>query len=122
MRILICDDNKDAAMVLGVLFSSERHDVYICHDGASCVEKAREWHPDVGLVDIGMPGLNGYDVARAIRQMDFGHDVLLVAITGWGAREDVQAASDAGFDLHLLKPANSDRLLRLVESGRRPRT
>lgn len=116
MRILICDDNRDAATTLGMLVASDRHEVYLCHDGRSCVEKAREWHPHIAFLDIGMPGMTGFAVAKAIRQMDFGHQVLLVAVTGYGSHEDVQMAMEAGFDLHLTKPADPARLLRLVAS------
>lgn len=121
MRILICDDNRDAAMTLGLLLGTERHDTFICHDGVSCVQKARDWRPHICLLDIGMPGMTGYSVARAIRDMDFGKDVLLVAITGYGSKEDARIAMEVGFDLHLVKPADAGRLLRLVSdraSGR----
>lgn len=114
MRILICDDNRDAAVTLGMLFDSRRHEIYVCHDGITCVEKARQWRPEIALLDIGMPGMTGYSVARAIRDMAFGKEVLLIAITGYGAKEDVRMAMEAGFDLHLLKPADPSRLLRLV--------
>jgi CheY-like chemotaxis protein len=118
MRVLVCDDNVDAAATLAVLLSHNRHDVRVCNDGATCVEKTREWRPQVALIDIGMPGLNGYEVARAIRRMDIGQDVLLIAVTGWGKEEDVRAARAAGFDMHFTKPADAAKLLGAVGSAR----
>jgi CheY-like chemotaxis protein len=118
MRVLVCDDNVDAAATLAVLLSHNRHEVCVCNDGSSCVEKTREWRPQVALIDIGMPGLNGYEVARAIRRMDIGRDVLLIAVTGWGQEEDVRAARAAGFDLHFTKPAEAAKLLGAVSSAR----
>jgi CheY-like chemotaxis protein len=118
MRVLVCDDNVDAAATLAVLLSHNRHEVRICNDGSSCVERTREWRPQVALIDIGMPGLNGYEVARAIRRMDVGRDVLLIAVTGWGKEEDVRAARAAGFDMHFTKPADAAKLLGAVGTAR----
>jgi DNA-binding response OmpR family regulator len=119
MRVLICDDNEDAANTLGVLLRLERHHVVVCHDGFACVEEARRFKPEVTVIDIGMPGMSGYQVATAIRAMKFGGEVLMLAYTGWGTADDVRMAIDAGFDLHLTKPADAERLVRLVKRGRR---
>jgi CheY-like chemotaxis protein len=119
MRILVCDDNVDAAATLGLLLGG-RHEVYLCHDGRSCVEKARGWRPHVALLDIGMPDMTGYAVAAAIRKMEFGSDVLLVAITGYSLPEYKRVAQDAGFDLYLTKPADLETLLGAV-NGREAR-
>jgi CheY-like chemotaxis protein len=116
MRILICDDNADAAQTLGALLGSERHEAFICLDGRACIEKALEWKPEVALLDIGMPGMSGYAVAKAMRAEDLGHKVLIIAITGYGSPQDIQLAMDAGFDLHLVKPADPARILRAVSN------
>ncbi len=114
MRVLICDDNPDAASSLEMLVASDRHETCVCADGASCVEKARSWQPGIALLDIGMPGMTGYEVAREIRAMQFGKDVLLVAITGWGTAQDVATAKEAGFDMHFTKPADPRKILSVV--------
>ena len=116
MRILICDDNADAAQALGALLGSERHETFICHDGGSCIDKALEWKPGVALLDIGMPDMTGYAVAKAMRAEDLGRKVLLIAVTGYGTPQDIQLAMDAGFDLHLVKPADPARILRAVSN------
>jgi CheY-like chemotaxis protein len=114
MRILICDDNMDAAFSIEVLLSLERHETHVCNDGQSCIQKARLWKPQVAFLDIGLPEMSGYAVARAVRALDFGSEVLLVAVTGWGAPEDVRLAKEAGFDLHFTKPADPVALLKVV--------
>jgi len=116
MRILICDDNADAAQTLGALLGSERHETFICHDGRSCIDKALEWKPEVALLDIGMPDMTGYAVAKAMRAEDLGSKVLIIAVTGYGSPQDIQLAMDAGFDLHLVKPADPARILRAVSN------
>ena len=119
MRVLICDDNPDAADTLGALLTIERHETFTCYDGAACVVKARTWRPQIVLLDIGMPGMNGYDVARAIRALPFGKEVFLVAVTGYGSEADKLLATEAGFDLHLVKPPEAARLLKAIESRAR---
>src|SRR2546423_7331794 len=84
IRILLCDDNADAADTLRLLLESEGHDAQVCHSGLACIEKARHWQPHLVLVDIGLPDVSGYAVAKEIRRMPFGRDVTLVAFTGHG--------------------------------------
>ena len=115
MRVLICDDNRDAADVLAAVLQTSGHDVCVCYDGPGCVEKATSWRPQVALLDLGMPRMSGYEVAQHIRQMDFGRSALLVAITGYGTQEDRRLTEQAGFDLHLTKPAAAQGVLDLIE-------
>jgi PAS domain S-box-containing protein len=113
LRILVADDNADAAETLAVLLEMEGHVVRVVADGEEAVETARRFQPDVALLDIGMPKLNGYEVASALRRADAARPVL-VAITGWGQRDDLRRAADAGFDHHLVKPVDADKLLGLI--------
>jgi len=121
LRVLICDDNEDAAQTLSMLVGIDRHETRVCRDGASCIATAHEWRPQIGLIDIGMPQIDGYDVARAIRK-ELGSAVLLIAVTGFAGAEDVEAAKRAGFDLHFPKANDPEALLQLVRGGasRRP--
>jgi PAS domain S-box-containing protein len=113
-RILIADDNVDAANSLGQLLELLGNDVSIAHDGLQAVEEAEAFLPDVILLDIGMPKLNGYDACRRIRQQPWGSDALLVALTGWGQDEDKRRSKDAGFDVHLVKPVDLGALKKLL--------
>ncbi len=103
-RILIADDNVDNADTLAMMLRAMGHEVCVARDGAAALHEAEHFAPDVALLDIGMPQLNGYDVARAIRAAPWGRDLLLVALTGWGQDEDRRRSHDAGFDHHLVKP------------------
>jgi PAS domain S-box-containing protein len=109
-RVLVADDNRDAADSLAMLLSLARHDVRVAYSGREAVALARTFRPDVALLDIGMPELDGYDVARALRKESWGANVWLVALTGWGQEEDKQRACDAGFDHHLTKPVDPETL------------
>jgi two-component system, sensor histidine kinase len=104
MRVLIADDNRDAAESLGLLLRMTRHEVRIALDGEAATAAAREFHPDVALLDISMPKRDGFDVARDIRREPWGASVYLVALTGWGQEKDRRLAREAGFDAHLVKP------------------
>jgi PAS domain S-box-containing protein len=104
-RVLVVDDNVDAAESLAALLQLEGHDTRIAHDGDSALRIAAEFHPRVVFLDIGMPGKDGYQVARELRTQDATRDAILVALTGWGAQEDRARSRDAGFDHHLTKPA-----------------
>ena len=115
MRVLICDDNEDARQTMSLLVGMERHETRVCPDGPSCVALAREWRPHVGLIDIGMPGMDGYQVARQIRAV-LGNEILLIAVTGFAAAEDVQAAKRAGFDMHFPKANDPVDLLDLFRA------
>jgi PAS domain S-box-containing protein len=109
-RILVADDNRDAADSLAMILEMAGHDVRVVHDGRSALSVAHSFRPDAVLLDIGMPQLNGYEVARALRQEPWGPDLVLVALTGWGQESDRQQAADAGFDRHFTKPVDPDAL------------
>ncbi|AKJ27234.1 chemotaxis protein methyltransferase CheR [Caldimonas brevitalea] len=109
-RILVVDDNRDAAESLAVLLRLGGRDVALAHDGEAALQEVRRYAPDVVLLDIGMPGMSGYEVARRIRSRPRGQQVCLVALTGWGQEDDKQRALAAGFDAHLTKPVDAQTL------------
>ncbi len=113
-RVLVVDDNRDAAESLGLLLGLSGHDARVAFDGDEALRIAEDWRPDVVLLDIGMPGQSGYDVARRIRASAWGRGVVLVATTGWGGAEDKRRAVEAGFDHHLTKPVDARDLRRLL--------
>jgi len=115
-RILVVDDNADAADSLGMLLEVRGDQVRVAYDGLEALAAEAEFHPEVVLLDIGMPKLSGYDVAKRIRAAR-GDAVLIVAITGWGQEEDRQRARDAGFNHHFTKPVDFERLLELIDRG-----
>jgi CheY-like chemotaxis protein len=121
-RILVVDDNQDSADSLAMLMELHGHDVSIAHDGQSALESAEQERPDVVLLDIGLPVLNGHDVCRRIRQQPWGQGMVLIALTGWGQDEDRRRSQEAGFDGHLVKPVDHRRLLALLASLTEPRT
>ena len=114
LRILIVDDNRDAATSLAMLLEMSGNQTITAHDGVAAVETAAAFHPDVILLDIGLPGLSGYEVARRIRSEPWSERVTLVAITGWGESEDRQRSTEAGFDAHLVKPIDHAALMKLL--------
>jgi PAS domain S-box-containing protein len=118
-RILIVDDNRDAADTLGLLLKNLGNEVHIAHDGLEALGAAEEFQPDVVLLDIGMPKMNGYDAARRIRAVR-GAGVVLIAVTGWGQDEDRRRSAEAGFDHHLTKPVNLAALQALLATADRP--
>lgn len=103
-RILVVDDNRDAASSLAMMLTMMGNETQTAHDGLEALEVAVAFRPDVILLDIGMPRLNGYDAARRIRQEAWGKNVVLVALTGWGQEEDRRRSEEAGFDNHMIKP------------------
>ncbi len=105
LRVLVVDDNIDSADLLALVVGRLGHTVRTAHDGDSAAEAFRAFAPDVALLDVGLPGTNGYELARAFRR-EMGSAVCLVAITGWGQDEDRRRAREAGFDCHLVKPAD----------------
>lgn len=109
-KVLIADDNRDAADSLRMLLMVGGYDVRVAYDGAEALELAKVHQPDAVLLDIGMPGLTGYEVAQAIRRESWGASALLVALTGWGQQEDKERALSAGFDNHFTKPVNSQSI------------
>ena len=113
-RVLIVDDNVDAAESLGELLAFAGHDVRTAHGGTAGVVAAAEFRPDVMLLDLGMPKLNGYEAARRVRAEPWGASVVLVALTGWGSAEDRRKTHAAGFDHHFVKPVESGAILKLL--------
>jgi signal transduction histidine kinase/CheY-like chemotaxis protein len=113
-RVLVVDDNRDAAETLGELLSLEGHEVALAHDGPSGLARFRELTPEVVLLDIGLPGMDGCQVARAIRGQRGGETTRLIAVTGYGSRADRERTRAAGFDHHLVKPVDVDEVTRLV--------
>src|SRR5437879_2259191 len=109
-RILVVEDNADARDMLLALLTLDRHEVVTAADGPAGVDAALRLRPNVALVDIGLPGLNGYEVARRIRATESGRTIKLIALTGYGQSEDMRQAREAGFDLHLVKPVEPGRL------------
>jgi len=113
-RVLVVDDNEDAADSLATLLGVMGYEVRVAYDGPEAIQAADEFHPAVALLDIGLPRLSGYDIARHIRGTQ-GSKVLLVAITGWGQDDDRRRAREAGFDHHFTKPADFEVLIELIE-------
>jgi CheY-like chemotaxis protein len=118
-RILVVDDNRDGATSLSTLLRLMGHTTSTAHDGESAIATAEDFRPEIVLLDIGLPKLNGYDVARRIRLAPWGKDVTLVAVTGWGQEEDKRQALNAGFDLHLTKPMDANAALHIIERHRK---
>ncbi len=115
-RILIVDDNRDAADSLARILKIVGNEIRIANDGLEALRLAEEFRPDVVLLDIGMPKLNGYDAARSIRRAPWGEEMKLIAVTGWGQEADRQRSRAAGFDHHTVKPVDPDVLLDLIGS------
>jgi CheY-like chemotaxis protein len=115
-RILIVDDNRDGARSLGRLLKLLGAEAQVVHDGPAALQIIPSYAPTVVLLDIGMPGMDGYEVARRIRQQPAGRDLMLIALTGWGQEDDRRRTSQAGFDHHLLKPADIAALESLLTS------
>lgn len=109
-RILIVDDNVDSAESMAVLLRLEGHEALTLHEGERVVAEARAFRPDVILLDIGLPGMSGYDVARAVRGDTAIAAVRLIAVSGYGRAEDRERARAAGFDEHLVKPVDFSAL------------
>jgi CheY-like chemotaxis protein len=103
-RVLVVDDNRDAAVSLAMMLQLMGYETQTAHDGLEAVDVAAAFRPDVALLDIGMPRLNGYDTARRIRQQPWGQGMVLVAVTGWGQEGDLRRSREAGFNFDLTKP------------------
>jgi signal transduction histidine kinase len=113
-RILVADDNNDALESLATLLQLSGHEVFTAANGAVALESAEQHRPEVALLDIGMPKLDGYEVARRIRAQPWGQRITLVALTGWGQDSDRRRSQEAGFDSHLVKPLDLDKLTELL--------
>lgn len=114
LRVLVADDNRDAAESLAILLQIEGHDVHVVHDGRAAMDAFAPLQPEVAILDIGMPGLNGYEIARRVRQGPLGRAITLIAVTGWGQDADKARALDAGFNHHFTKPVDPERLTDLL--------
>jgi PAS domain S-box-containing protein len=114
MRIVVTDDNEDSATSMATALRALGHEVRMAFDGAHCMEVCRAFEPQVLLLDIGMPRVNGYDAARLIRMEAWAARLVIVAMTGWGQEEDRKRAEDAGFNHHLVKPVDFDLLLEIL--------
>lgn len=114
LRVLIVDDNKDAAEMLTTLLQLSGHDVHAVHDGAAAVQAAASLTPDVILLDIGLPKLNGYEAAKRIRAQQGDRKMVIVALTGWGQDADRRRSADSGFDAHWVKPVDDQKLDRFL--------
>jgi CheY-like chemotaxis protein len=113
-RVLVVDDNADAATALCLVLEMEGHDARAVFSGPAALEALAEFEAEVVLLDLGMPQMDGFEVARRIRQLPNGRQVLLVALTGWGQDQDRQGTAEAGFDEHLTKPVDATRLSMLL--------
>jgi CheY-like chemotaxis protein len=113
-RVVVIEDNDDAREMLAMLLRLQGHEVHVASSGGDGVRCAAAVLPDAVLVDIGLPDVDGYTVAQRLRQLPIGEKMLLVAISGYGQREDRRHSKEAGFDVHLVKPVDPDRLHRLI--------
>jgi CheY-like chemotaxis protein len=117
LRILVADDSVDSALTLTALLAAAGHEVEAVHDGFAALTRAAQFRPHVLVLDIGMPGLNGYDTCRRIRAEPWGRNAIVIAVTGWGSDEDRRRSREAGFDAHLVKPVDPDVLSRALATG-----
>jgi CheY-like chemotaxis protein len=115
-RMLVVDDNADGADSMKVMLQFLGNEVRVAYDGMAAIEAAASFLPEVVLLDIGLPKLNGYEVARWIRRQSWGARTVLFAISGWGQQEDKRRAEEAGFDRHLTKPIDPAELMNLLAS------
>jgi CheY-like chemotaxis protein len=119
-RILVVDDNRDSAESLAKLLDLQGHDTATAHDGMGALELAETFRPDVIVLDVGLPQMDGNAVARHIRGTTWGRHILLIASTGWGHTEARQRSAEAGFDHHLVKPVDLGELARLISDAAVP--
>ena len=113
-KILVVDDNHDSALSMAMMLQIMGHETRTAHDGESAVSTAETFLPEVVLLDIGLPKLNGYEVAQRIRGQDWGQSMFLIAVTGWGQDEDRQRSSEVGLNLHMVKPVEPAALEKLL--------
>jgi CheY-like chemotaxis protein len=115
--ILVVDDNADAADTLAALLSFEGYETHVAHDGPTALARFDEHSPQIVLLDIGMPGMDGYAVVRELRSRPEGRRARIMALTGWGSERDRQRTLEAGFDDHLVKPIEFDQLVHLLHES-----
>jgi CheY-like chemotaxis protein len=114
LRVLVVDDNVDTVTTLAMLVKESGHDVRTVYDGSSVLEAALDYRPNVVLLDIGLPGLNGFEVAKQLRRQPALQNAVLVAMTGYGRESDLQRSQEAGFDHHLVKPGDFGKVLQIL--------
>lgn len=115
-RIVIVDDNRDSADSLAMLLEITGNKTYMAHDGVEAVEVIEKYRPEIVLLDIGLPKMDGHEVCRHVREQPWGKDIVMIALTGWGQEDDRRRSQEAGFNGHLVKPVDYDKLLALLES------
>lgn len=121
LRVLAVDDNRDAVESLEMLLQSEGYQTRIAHNGVEALRIFQTWNPEIVILDIGMPGFDGYEVAQRIRALKPREQVLLIAFTGWSQKHHVERAFAAGFDHHIVKPGEPGALLKILRAWtRRP--
>jgi CheY-like chemotaxis protein len=113
-KVLIVDDNRDSADSLAMLLRIEGHDVHVAGDGAEALAQAERLLPQVVVLDIGLPKMDGYEVARRLRRLHWPHGLRLIAVTGYGQHDDLRASTEAGFERHLVKPIDPAELARII--------
>src|SRR5262249_10094756 len=115
-RVLIVDDNLDSADSLAMLLNITGNKTFLAHDGVEALEAVEKYRPEVILLDIGLPKLDGHEVCRRVRELPWGKDIVIIALTGWGQEDDRRKSEEAGFNGHLVKPVDYERLLEILES------
>ena len=120
LKVLVVDDNVDTVLSFSMLLKASGHEVRTAHDGPAAIVAALDYEPDVVLLDIGLPGLNGYEVAKRLRQYPVFKNVVLIALTGYGQDSDRQTALQAGFNHHLVKPASLAQLQQILATVSTP--
>ncbi len=115
-RIVIVDDNRDSADSLAMLLEMTGNETFMAHDGIEAIDMIEKHRPEVVLLDIGLPGMDGHEVCRRVRRQPWGRDILMIALTGWGQEDDRRKSEEAGFDSHLVKPVDYDKLLKLLST------
>jgi CheY-like chemotaxis protein len=116
--VLIVDDNVDTAQGLSRLLIHAGHEIALAHDGTQALAMAREQNPEAILLDIGLPGMDGFEVVKLLRQQSSSAEAVIIAVTGYGQPEDRQRVMEAGFDHHLVKPVDFDELKLLLQKGK----
>ena len=121
-RVLLVDDNPDSSEPLSLLLQTRGHETRIATDGEGALAMADEFRPNCVLLDLGLPRMDGYEVARQLRARPYGNQLILIALTGWSGKDVRTRAADAGFDYHVVKPVNWEELEKIVESASSPAT
>jgi CheY-like chemotaxis protein len=121
-RVLLVDDNADSSEPLSLLLQAKGHETRVAVDGTEAMTVADDFQPNCVVLDLGLPGIDGYEVARRLRQRPYGAQLTLVALTGWAGKDVRTKAAEAGFDYHLVKPVNWEELEHIVTAvGAQPR-